>query len=600
MQPSTPQQWASVLQFLLFVQTAQAQYDPVVNFCKRLDHQSTVVNGKLYIDGGRQVYTNYAPNGSDIGPHTIGPNEYLLSIDLTRGWDANEGLPITKTPKNLTTPYLTRGALFPSSTNPDGFYLFGGTVASDNTSFVNYQSPQTEGKPIWGYAGSTSGIWNSIDGSFPRPCSGANAVLNDKSKAFWFNGEQDNGSSTTAQSLADTTKFLDGMLVMDLKDASVKSVSTKAVSSNARVRAGMVHVPLEKTAGVLVLLAGGEKPSSDNAHDWKGTLVNLNSVDVFDAGSISDSNPDGQWYSQPTTGTTPSPRVDPCVVAMAAPDISSYNIYMYGGRDGLNAYYDELWILSLPSFQWVRAYSGSSPRYSMTCHAIGRQMIVVGGSNTSHVTDNCDAATQGVKVLDLTALTWSTVFDPRAAAYQVPSQLVKLIGGTGTGGANINAPAAGFAQKGLQALFYPPSSNSTMTPAAGSGATKDDKTKTPVGVIVGIVIAVLVILGLIGALVFLCMRRRRQQAFCLKDDQKVGGSESHLMSGSELHEIPGSTPPAYAKFAEVEVLELPGSDGVKNELPGSEGFKNELAGSSPVLVELEAEKVSRPTEHSRT
>lgn len=53
----------------------------------------------------------------------------------------------------------------------------------------------------------------------------------------------------------------------------------------------------------------------------------LDTVDVFDVGSISAQNPDGMWYSQKTSGPIPAPRVDPCVVAIAAPDNSSYNVY---------------------------------------------------------------------------------------------------------------------------------------------------------------------------------------------------------------------------------------------------------------------------------
>lgn len=57
-------------------------------------------------------------------------------------------------------------------------------------------------------------------------------------------------------------------------------------------------------------------------------------------------------------------------------------------------------------------------------------MITVGGANTSHITDNCDMAIMGLRVLDMTDLSWGTAYDPDAGQYQVPAQVVKLIGGS--------------------------------------------------------------------------------------------------------------------------------------------------------------------------
>jgi hypothetical protein len=104
---------------------------------------------------------------------------------------------------------------------------------------------------------------------------------------------------------------------------------------------------------------------------------------------------------------------------------------MYGGRDGVNGYYDELWILTLPSFQWVLGYRGNSPRYSMTCHIVGnRQMVTIGGSNISSIKDNCDNAVHGIGILDLTDLTWGTTYNAKASTYQVPKAVVDIVGGS--------------------------------------------------------------------------------------------------------------------------------------------------------------------------
>jgi hypothetical protein len=189
---------------------------------------------------------------------------------MTKSWGSSN-IPITSSPKNNTTPYLSRGVLYPSQGDDNEFFLFGGTVPSDNNSFVGQQDPQPEGDALWSYAGVDAG-WRSYNTGpdIVRPCSGQSAVLEEKGLAYYFNGEQDNGSSITAEGLGATTKFLDGMLVIDLNTRTVKNFSTAGVDSQARVRGGMVHVPLPGSDGILALLAGGEKPADNLEHDWKG------------------------------------------------------------------------------------------------------------------------------------------------------------------------------------------------------------------------------------------------------------------------------------------------------------------------------------------
>jgi hypothetical protein len=67
----------SVERLFFLLKLVEAQYDPIANFCKRIDHQSLYVNGKLYIDGGREIYTSFATNGTEIGPRVQGPSTGL-------------------------------------------------------------------------------------------------------------------------------------------------------------------------------------------------------------------------------------------------------------------------------------------------------------------------------------------------------------------------------------------------------------------------------------------------------------------------------------------------------------------------------------------
>jgi len=105
--------------------------------------------------------------------------------------------------------------------------------------------------------------------------------------------------------------------------------------------------------------------------------------------------------------------------------------------------YDDVYVLSLPSFTWTKVYEGPSPRFGHTCHTAGkRQMMAVGGSLDASMygvettgqlpnltTLQCDRRA-GVALFDLTALTWGSFFDAYAPAYQVPRKVVKVIGGS--------------------------------------------------------------------------------------------------------------------------------------------------------------------------
>ena len=113
---------------------------------------------------------------------------------------------------------------------------------------------------------------------------------------------------------------------------------------------------------------------------------------------------------------------------------------MYGGRDAADPinYFDEVWVLSLPSFTWTLIYSGISPRYAHTCHQVGnRTMLTVGGvaaesqkqAQNTAITPPCDWEVKGVGVYDMSDLIWGSVFDANAPAYEVPAAVVSTIGG---------------------------------------------------------------------------------------------------------------------------------------------------------------------------
>jgi len=248
-------------------------------------------------------------------------------------------------------------------------------------------------------------------------------------------------------------------------------------------------------------------------------------------------------------------------VVVSAQDGSSHNIYMYGGRDGSNTYFDDVYVLSLPSFTWINIYTGQSPRYAMTCHVVGnRQMITTGGGTQAAITKDCDWEVKGVAIYDLSTLLWGSVYTANDAPYEVPKLVYNEIGGNETGNATLLEPSAGFSSAALRHMFLPnqtdPSKNSTnstgtsnTTNSATSSATPKPKSGAIAGGIVGGLVGLAAFVGL-GAFFF---RRRRQQ---------VAGLEA---SGQNLVEKDGSAvKPNNEMLADTEFV--PSSPPV--ELPG--------------------------------
>lgn len=141
------------------------------------------------------------------------------------------------------------------------------------------------------------------------------------------------------------------------------------------------------------------------------------------------------WFLQDTSGDTPPQLTQFCSVVATAKDGSSSNIYIYGGYDGLSsgdAPIDDVYILSLPSFTWVKAYTGKTAhgRRSHKCAKVyPDQMFVVGGQ--SQQLDNYNCLGGGlIQIFNLNTLQWQDKYDPTVwSEYKVPSVVTAKIGG---------------------------------------------------------------------------------------------------------------------------------------------------------------------------
>ena len=138
------------------------------------------------------------------------------------------------------------------------------------------------------------------------------------------------------------------------------------------------------------------------------------------------------WYTQQATGfgnNVPPDRKGACAVVASAPDRSSHNIYVFGGISG-SEIFKEVWVLTLPTFQWVRTQSGYDKlRSDHTCTKVrGIYMLVYRG-----FTNGCDI-NAGVQLMDLTTLDWDSKIGPGGGdqgdeGYKVPEKIYSIIGG---------------------------------------------------------------------------------------------------------------------------------------------------------------------------
>ena len=146
-------------------------------------------------------------------------------------------------------------------------------------------------------------------------------------------------------------------------------------------------------------------------------------VHVFDIAS-------SRWYEQETTAEKdifPSKRQEFCAVVASAEDGSSHNIYIYAGWNE-EVLAQDVYVLSLPSFHWIRVSSGLQPRIDHKCakvqehYLISYRGTVLGGAP-------CDT-NQGLQIFDISTLEWTESFMVSGEfKYTVPKKVYSIIGG---------------------------------------------------------------------------------------------------------------------------------------------------------------------------
>ncbi|KAF2463097.1 uncharacterized protein BDR25DRAFT_246528 [Lindgomyces ingoldianus] len=388
-------------------------------FCRRFEHRTTVLNNKLYLDGG---YVNTNPMSSDPTNYT---NSLLLYSDLLVTQD---GMPKMRSGsgKDSSVPSVAGGALWADEIN-QRFYAFGGYFTSSTPSaFQTWTHDELHG--LWSNVSTEGDVMSYV-------AHGMSAVAPDAGMGYYFGGYHDNETD-----LGWTAPRLYTSTLVEFDMVSRKYSNFTGSDGKGRGEGLMVFIPAS-TSGLLVYFGGvvQERPG--------GSVVG--EIWIYDISLR-------KWYQQNATGEVPDARTRFCGVAAWPDDESSFNIYIYGGlrpdaenTNGSTAL-DDLYILSLPAFVWVKMYPASNQsqpsfgHHSATCNIInGTQMIVMGGSFPQ--TQFCDSpalyAQHNVDLGEINADKdiWY-LFNQDNPPYRLPIALTKVIGGTDKGGANITAP----------------------------------------------------------------------------------------------------------------------------------------------------------------
>ncbi|RGP76880.1 hypothetical protein FLONG3_4963 [Fusarium longipes] len=475
--------------------------DPETNFCRRWGHQTAVVDRKLYIDGGIINYQTPADNLT---------NSFFTYNDLDTVSD--EGMPEFHTglSKNGTIPSVEGGILWEDSVNKR-LYLYGGEyedAATDPFTLYSYDILYDE----WHSYGSPP---NSVKAA----SYGAGVSVPTRGEAYYYGGWLSENSVPDWEG----SRLASSGLIKYVMDSNTWS-NVSGPDDVGRAEGAMIYLPIGDD-GMLVYFGGGQDLYGN------GTLEPqpMDEILLYDMANT-------RWYTQKTSGDAPNDRRRFCGGATWAKDRSSYNIYIFGGRGfpPFETGYDDIYILTIPSFQWIRGPypgyengTGTYPKSMMSCNVVDNtQMLVIGGSYANASEKICDVPPiQGVHNMNLGKQNeedaiWARYQDD-LTTYEVPIDIRTAIGGSATGGATKTTPVSGFDAPDLEVLMERTAESgtrsatratSTSTKAPPSSSPSDEPSSSSLssgaiaGIAVGCTIAGLLALGGCG---FLIWRRRK-------------------------------------------------------------------------------------------
>lgn len=145
----------------------------------------------------------------------------------------------------------------------------------------------------------------------------------------------------------------------------------------------------------------------------------------------------------------PNPRWSMCAVVGAAPDASSYNVYVFGGENETVTPGD-IWALSLPryasvatdlSYQhrlttfsavWIRMNTTdttNNPKRASSCNLLHSRYVLMADGCWGADNETCYSYGWNPLLYDIAVGDWSWSLDPTVEGYFIPEQIYNVIGG---------------------------------------------------------------------------------------------------------------------------------------------------------------------------
>ncbi|ORY17168.1 hypothetical protein BCR34DRAFT_62488 [Clohesyomyces aquaticus] len=523
---------------------SQQSKDPLKDFCRKFGHQTAIVDSKLYIDGG---LVNWSPLDQNALNYS---NKYFVYADLK---ETSEGMPLqhANLSKPAEVPLVEGGTLWADPVNK-WLHLYGG----------EYHDSNPDAFSLWSYD-ILNNKWQSTGVSnfqIQRASYGAGATAEEDGKGYYYGGWLSNASVPAFARRMPTANLIIYDMVKD------SWTNTTGPDSIPRAEGVMLYIPAS-AAGMLIYFGGLQFPGGPGNNTGVG--MNMSDIKVYDIG-------DNKWYSQTATGDVPEARRRFCAGATWAKDRSSYNIYLYGGASmpPNTIGFDDVYILSLPSFTWLKWYpekpGPGSPHHSLSCNVVrGSQMIVMGGTFPND-TIHCDVPiVQGQHNLNLgkqdpDGAKWYQYL-ANVTEYQVPDEIIGKVGGQASGGATVLAPKTWDNQllpTYFQKAYTPPPraptrSIPTSTPThSPTSSPKKDKTGTIAGAAAGGGVFLLICLG--AGLWFCCVKKRKASRNPAQPAE-LANTEGNYADNSPQPPVQEIVPskPFYGQTPTTPVAELP-------------------------------------------
>ncbi|GKT45762.1 Kelch repeat-containing protein [Colletotrichum spaethianum] len=444
---------------------------------------------------------------------------------------------------NSFAPNTIDGALLH---NDAEFFLYGGVLAKRSDS---YGSPPGDKVMVWRmheYGPEKPSFRNgssdmvSLEGDMTQYVAHGGAASAPSENKAWYvggmrsplGGEIYMGDTNRSLNAVNASNFL---VTLDMSEQLFEKFSNQSFPEYIKARANseVVWVPVGDE-GILVVLGGVTYPeyvnsshkSDDAFKSQQDSPAFMETIDIYDVAG-------NKWYQQTTEGTKPPALARGCAVLAPAQDYSSFNIYYYGGYDGINAkedFSDDVWVLSIPSFQWTKVYEGKAlhARAGHQCvMPYPDQMMVIGGYTAISGGGSPPCLEGGIiQVFNLSSAEWLDGYSPaKWSNYTIPTAVVSKIGGDEKGSATKTEPeGSGWADPSLAAIFAKPYETSKIktwypytetketprptVPADGNndggGGGGTPKWVAPVlGVVLGLVFITAILVGF-------CLWRRRR------------------------------------------------------------------------------------------